>query len=99
MFSNMWSVIHVIPAWMKNLIWILKNQRRFKFVMRRTGLNRHQLNKHNRATSDSDLDNQIVKLESVKQSQDKIYGDENFPLKFRVTSNLLTANVIFFGVK
>ena len=53
-----------------------------------TGLNRHQLNKHNRETSDSDLDNQIVMdndvvLELVKQSQDKIYGDENYPLKFR----------------
>ena len=52
------------------------------------GLNRHQLNKHNRATSDSDLDNQIaihkdVFLELVKQSQDKIYGDENYPVKFR----------------
>ena len=51
-------------------------------------LNRHQLNKHNRATSDLDLDSQIVidkdvVLELVKQSQDKIYGDENYPLKFR----------------
>ena len=72
------------------------------------GLNMHQLNKHTRATSDSDLDNQIVidkdvVLELVKQSQDKIYGDENYPLKFRsVIKNFhspLTVNVIFFGVK
>ena len=51
------------------------------------GLNRNQLNEHNRATSDSDLDNQIVidkdaVLELVKQSEDKMYDDENYSLKF-----------------
>ena len=55
---------------------------------------RHQLNKHSRATGEADLENEIVidqevVIELVKQSQDKIYDDEKYPLKFRsVIKNL-----------
>ena len=61
-------------------------RRMWKTLQDRQRLKQVPLNKHNRATSDSDLDNQIITdkdvvLELVKQRQDKVYGDENYLLK------------------